>query len=81
MAGYMTYCPFEGEAVHRMYQYPWVVRGLNRERRWGEDGRTWDTLTSFATQPEAETWLTRNRENYQRGKNGYVEFKIENWNE
>jgi hypothetical protein len=81
MAGYNVYCPHEGEAVHRMYQYPWVVSGLDRDYRPGVDDPKWEPLASFATKELADEWLTRNRANYERGKNGHVGFKVENWNE
>jgi uncharacterized lipoprotein YehR (DUF1307 family) len=64
-----------------MYRCPWVVRGKNPERRPYEDTIMWDTLAAFTTKEEAERFLARTEADYRKGKGGYVQFSIENWNE
>lgn len=68
MAGYFAYDEFEGEAVHRMYREPFVVRG----KAHGEGV----TIAAFATRPEAESFVARGA-----GHWGKDNVTIENWNE
>ncbi len=78
--GYERYDADTGETYRVPYDYPFMVRG--QPKPLGVfDNPEWQTVASFRTREEADSWLARNRESYQKGEYGFALMAIENWNE